>query len=296
MKKRPFVIASVVFLVIFGVFVCLVALPATFNRATKPFSIGKKIGVIEILGTITESRKTIEELRKFCENDSIKAIVLRVDSPGGGVGPSQEIHAEVINATHKKPVIVSMGSVAASGGYYIAAPANKIFANPGTITGSIGVIMKFTNVLQLMDKVGLKTSVVKSGIHKDIGSSMREMTPKEKALLQGLIDDVHSQFVEAVSIDRKISEKKVRELADGRIFTGRQALKYGLLDELGGLQAAIEEAGRQGGIVGTPKVVYPAEPSVNIIDYFIGKTVSQVYHHLTYDQAVGLQLLWSPAI
>ena len=195
-----------------------------------------------------------------------------------------------------KPVIVSMGSVAASGGYYVAAPADKIFANPGTITGSIGVIMEFTNVVALMDKVGLKTSVVKSGIHKDIGSAVRTMTVEERELLQGLIDDVHSQFVAAVSSGRDIDEIKVREFADGRIFTGRQAQQLGLVDELGGLQAAIREAGRMAEIQGTPKVVYPEEPRVNLIDYFIGQTISKVEQSIQGTNKQGLQLLWSQAI
>ncbi|MCD6527326.1 MAG: signal peptide peptidase SppA [Desulfuromonas sp.] len=296
MKKRPFTIALVVIFTIFAFFSAVIFLLDPFGGSGQQFALGEKVGVIEISGTITDSKSVIDDLLEFSKNKSIKAIVLRVDSPGGGVGPSQEIHAEVVRIKEIKPVIVSMGSVAASGGYYVAAPADKIFANPGTITGSIGVIMEFTNVVALMDKVGLKTSVVKSGIHKDIGSAVRTMTVEERELLQGLIDDVHSQFVAAVSSGRDIDEIKVREFADGRIFTGRQAQQLGLVDELGGLQAAIREAGRMAEIQGTPKVVYPEEPRVNLIDYFIGQTISKVEQSIQGTNKQGLQLLWSQAI
>ncbi|OEU74815.1 MAG: multidrug transporter [Desulfuromonadales bacterium C00003068] len=295
MKKRPFIIALLVLCVIFAIFVGLMKFPALLSSGATSFSLGNKVGVVELRGAIADSKNTIEQLVVFAKDDSIKAIVLRVDSPGGGVGPSQEIYSEVARITQDKPIIVSMGSVAASGGYYVAAPANKIFANPGTITGSIGVIMEFTNVLALMDKIGLKTRVVKSGMHKDIGSSVREMTVEEQALLQGLIDDVHSQFVAAVSEGRNLSEEEVRKLADGRIFTGKQALRLGLIDELGGLRAAIFEAARQGGIVGEPNIVYPEEPSVSLIDYFVGTTLSKVEQFMMTNQTTGLQVMWSPA-
>lgn len=295
MNKRPIIIAVVIVFVIFTLFLGMIKFPALLGNGVTTFSMGSKVGVIELQGAISDSKKYIEQLIVFAKDDSVKAIVLRIDSPGGGVGPSQEIHAEVARITKQKPIIVSMGSVAASGGYYVAAPANKIYANPGTITGSIGVIMEFTNVLDLMDKIGLKTRVVKSGAHKDIGSSVRDMTVEEHALLQSLIDDVHSQFVAAVSEGRGLSESDVRLLADGRIFTGKQALALGLVDELGGLSLAIVEAARQGGIDGEPTVIYPEEPSVNLIDYFVGTTLSKVEQYLMTNQATGLKVMWSPA-
>ncbi len=293
MKKRPFIFATIILVTIFVVFGGATLL--LNNHGPKSFALGSKIGVIDIKGTIKDSRAVIEDLRDFSDNAAIKAIVLRVDSPGGGVGPSQEIHDEVKRIVEIKPVIVSMGSVAASGGYYVAAPATVIYANPGTITGSIGVIMEFTNVLQLMDKVGLKSSVVKSGIHKDIGSPMREMTAGEKILLQSLIDDVYAQFVEAVSNGRNIPEDKVRELADGRIFTGRQGLKLGLVDKLGGLQPAITAAAKMVGIKGKPNVIYPAKPKINFVDYFVGQTVTHINDYMVQQQSSGLKLMWSPA-
>lgn len=295
MIKRPFIIAGIVLCVIFAVFAGMMQFPTLLSSGTSSFSAGKKVGIIEVRGAITDSKNTVDQLVAFAKDNAIKAIVLRVDSPGGGVGPSQEIYAEVARITQNKPIIVSMGSVAASGGYYIAAPANKIYANPGTITGSIGVIMEFTNVLELMDKIGLRTRVVKSGTHKDIGSSVRDMTTEEQALLQGLIDDVHSQFVAAVGEGRNLAEEHVRQLADGRIFTGKQALQLGLVDELGGLRVAVAEAARQGGIVGEPTIIYPKQPSVSLIDYFVGTTFSKVEHYMMTNHTSGLQMVWSPA-
>jgi len=293
MKKRPFIFAAIILSIIFVIFVFASLL--LNNDGAKTFPLGAKIGVVEIRGAINDSREIIEDLQAFSDNASVKAIVLRIDSPGGGVGPSQEIHDEVKKIIEKKPVIVSMGSVAASGGYYVAAPATEVYANPGTITGSIGVIMEFTNVLQLMDKVGLKSSVVKSGVHKDIGSAMREMTAAEKKILQSLIDDVYDQFVKAVSDGRHLDTDDVIKLADGRIFTGRQALKLGLVDKLGGLQAAISAAAKHAGIKGKPNVVYPSKPKVNFVDYFVGQTLSHINEQLVHQYSSGLRFMWSPA-
>jgi protease-4 len=293
MKKRPFAIAFVVFFVIFVFFAGIILFMTPFQRKAQSFALSDKVGVIEVLGAITDSKSIVDQLIDFGQNNAVKAIVLRVDSPGGGVGPSQEIYDEVVRVTQLKPVVISMGSVAASGGYYISAPANRIFANPGTITGSIGVIMEFTNVIALMDKVGLKTSVIKSGAHKDIGSAMRAMTEPERLLLQSLIDDVHDQFVTAVCEGRQLDKQEVLTFADGRIFTGRQALSLGLVDELGGLQAAIRSAGELAGIEGTPDVLYPAEPELKLIDYFISRTATEIERVLLKSDSQGLQLLWS---
>nr|WP_320048264.1 signal peptide peptidase SppA [uncultured Desulfuromonas sp.] len=293
MKKRPFAIAFAVFFVIFVLFAGIIMVMSSSRGGAQKFALTEKVGVIEVLGTITDSKAIVEQLIDFGQNHAVKAIVLRVDSPGGGVGPSQEIYDEVVRLVAEKPVVVSMGSVAASGGYYISAPASRIYANPGTITGSIGVIMEFTNVIALMDKIGLKTTVVKSGDHKDIGSSMREMTGQEKELLQSLIDDVHDQFVTAVSEGRQLDKAEVLQLADGRIFTGRQALSKGLVDELGGLQAAIQCAADLAQIEGTPDVVYPAEPKPNLLEYFITRTAAEIERVMLKTDTQGLKLLWS---
>jgi protease-4 len=220
---------------------------------------GERVAVIRIEGVITDSRETIEELRRFRDNPSIKAVVLRIDSPGGGVVPSQEIHTEVLKARKdgRLKVVASMGNLAASGGYYIAAATDKIVANPGTLTGSIGVIMELANVQGLLEKVGVQSVVIKSGRYKDLASPFRAMSKEDRALLQSVLDDVHDQFIQAVAAGRALKVEEVRPLADGRIFTGRQARTAKLVDELGDLQDAIKLAARLVGIEGEPRVVEP---------------------------------------
>jgi len=220
---------------------------------------GEKVGVIRIEGVITDSRETIEELRRFRDNPSIKAVVLRIDSPGGGVVPSQEIHAELLKARKdgRLKVVASMGNLAASGGYYIAVATDKIVANPGTLTGSIGVIMELANVQGLLEKVGVQSVVIKSGRYKDLASPFRAMSAEDRALLQSVLDDVHDQFIRAVATGRALKVEQVRDLADGRIFTGRQARTAKLVDELGDLQDSIKLAARLVGIEGEPRVVEP---------------------------------------
>lgn len=292
MKKRPFLLASALLAGIFVFFLVLAVTVASFMGRPANFVIGDKIGVIEIFGVIADSRQVIEQLHDFRDNENIKAIVLRVDSPGGGVGPSQEIHDEVKAVDTQKPVVVSMGSVAASGGYYIAAPAREIVANPGTITGSIGVVMEFTNFQELLDKIGLSSVVVKSGEYKDIGSPAREMTSKEREILQNLIDDVHSQFVQSVAKGRNLNEEDVRQLADGRIFSGRRAMEMGLVDRMGNLGVAVKLAAELSGVDGEPNVVYPPVKGPRFIDFFIEQTLNRLQFALQKQRTVGLQYLW----
>lgn len=218
-----------------------------------------RIALIRIEGVILDSQSTVTELKRFAENPSVKAIVLRIDSPGGGVVPSQEIYDAVQRVRNKnnKAVIASMGTVAASGGYYIAAATDRIIANPGTLTGSIGVIMETANVEGLLKKIGVEGIVVKSGKFKDVGSPLRKMTVEEQALLQSVMDDVHKQFIDAVVEGRAMEVATVQALADGRIFTGRQAKEAKLVDELGNLEDAIQLAADLAGIEGEPKVVEP---------------------------------------
>ncbi|MBO4794371.1 MAG: signal peptide peptidase SppA, partial [Deltaproteobacteria bacterium] len=233
-----------VFGAIFVFFAALMMLmPSGGNGA--PF-LGERVGVVEVRGVIVSAQKVIDELESFRENAAIKAIVLRVESPGGGVAPSQEIYTAVKKTVSDKPVVVSMGSVAASGGYYISAPAKRIFANPGTITGSIGVILEFPNLQELMKTIGVGLQVVKSGAFKDMGASNKALSAEERKLLQEMVDNVHSQFVRAVAEGRSMPEEKVRALADGRVFSGEQAKAVGLVDQLGGLQDAVEYAGQLG--------------------------------------------------
>jgi len=237
------------------------------GRIARPSFSKDKVAVIELTGLMTSShnvgsravsaRKVIEQLEKYRADDSVKAIVLRVDTPGGTVVAAQEIHGELmrLRASSGKKVVVSMGDLAASGGYYVACAADRVFASPGTLTGSIGVIMQFPNYQGLLGKIGLGTNTIKSGEFKDVGNGAREMSDRDRRLLQGLVDDVYSQFVEAVAAGRRMSPEQVRPLADGRVFSGRQALQLGLVDELGDLDAAIAAAGRLAGIAGKPEVV-----------------------------------------
>lgn len=292
MKKRPFLMAFLLVGCIFGFFFLSVLVIASFMGRPTAFPVGDKVAVLEVEGVIGSSRKLNERLIAFRDDPSVKAIVLRINSPGGGVGPAQEIYEEVRKTVRVKPVVVSMGSVAASGGYYIAAPAQRILANPGTITGSIGVIMEFTNVQELLGKIGLKSNVVKSGELKDIGSSTRPMSDRDRQILQGLIDDVHQQFMTAIAEGRKMDMNKVQALADGRIFSGNQALKLGLVDELGNLQDAIRIAGRLGGIEGEPAVVYPSDTKPGLFDYLLEKGATQIGRVLTGEHLPGLQLVW----
>jgi protease IV len=247
-----------VFLIFLVLFI-LVIVSLLFVVFQKSIPIGERVAVIRIEGPIIDSKDAIDELKDYVKDSSIKAIVLRIDSPGGAVAPSQEIYEEVRKAAVKKKIVVSMGSVAASGGYYIASAATKIFANPGTLTGSIGVIMEIPNFSGLMNKVGVKTEVIKSGKHKDIASVFRGIGKEEREILQSALDNVHEQFITAVSEGRKMLIDDVRKIADGRIFTGEQALKAGLVDELGNLDDAVKAAAKLSGIKGEPEVVTKKE-------------------------------------
>jgi len=248
-----------VFFIILGLFLLLIVVSILLVMLQKTIPIGDRVALIRIEGVITDSRETTEELKEYVKNPSIKAIVLRVDSPGGAVAPSQEIYEEVRKAVAKKKVLVSMGSVAASGGYYIASPATRIIANPGTLTGSIGVIMEIPNIEGLMNKLGIKTEVVKSGKHKDIASIFRGIGKEEREILQGVLDNVHTQFIKAVAEGRKMLPSDVEKIADGRVFTGEQALKAGLIDELGNLEDAVQAAAKLSGIKGEPVIVSKKE-------------------------------------
>jgi len=217
---------------------------------------GDGVGVVLLEGTINESRRTIQSLKQFGNAERIKGVVVRIDSPGGGVVPTQEIHEEIRKLKKKKPVIASLGGMATSGGYYIASACHQIVANPGTLTGSIGVIIQLTNVEGLMQKLGLEGYNVKSGPLKDMGSPFRPLSPEGRAILQSVVDSVHGQFVRAVASGRSMEESKVRELADGRIYSGEQAMEIGLVDSLGNMDDAIDLVAKRAGIEGVPQVIY----------------------------------------
>ncbi len=214
------------------------------------------IGVIEIKGVISESKKAMDQIEGFAEDPLIKAVIIRINSPGGAVAPSQEIYDALKRLAKKKPTYSSMGSLAASGGYYIACGTKKIFANPGTITGSIGVIMQFADASKLMQFVKVNPYNIKTGKFKDIGNPNREMTADEKALLQDMIDNVLGQFRRAVASARGLTMDKVIEVSDGRIFSGEQAKEQKLVDELGGMSETVEAIAKEAGITGKPHLVY----------------------------------------
>jgi len=246
-------------LIFFGLFILIFFISLLFVFFQKNMPIGDRVALIRVEGPIFDSKDTIDELKEHLKDPSIKAIIMRIDSPGGAVAPSQEIYEEVRKAATKKKIVVSMGSVAASGGYYIASPATRIVANPGTLTGSIGVIMEIPNFAGLMNKLGIKSEVVKSGRHKDIASVFRGIKKEDREILQNVLDNVHDQFILAVAEGRKMLLEDVRKIADGRIFTGEQALKVGLIDEIGNLEDAVKVAGKLSGIKGEPEVVSKKE-------------------------------------
>ncbi|HDQ98712.1 MAG TPA: signal peptide peptidase SppA [candidate division WOR-3 bacterium] len=232
-------VVAAVLLVIGVPFVLLLAVLAAVPSSRTLPEFGPGIGYLTVEGTITDSRLFIRDLKSLEQNPLVKALLIRIDSPGGVVTPSHEIYSEIVRVRDAgTPVVASLGTIAASGGYYIACPADLIVANPGTLTGSIGVIMEFPVVDRLLDKVGIGVEVVKSREHKDIGSPFRRMTPADRALLEGLVLDVYEQFIEIVSLEREMSDAETRRIADGRVLTGRQALAAGLVDTLGTLEDA----------------------------------------------------------
>ncbi|MBI4418031.1 MAG: signal peptide peptidase SppA [Ignavibacteriales bacterium] len=217
---------------------------------------GEKVAVVDLKEPIMSSEETVRQFKKYRENKSVKAIVFRVESPGGGVSASQEIYEEVRKTRESgKPVVVSMGSVAASGGYYVSCGASRIVANPGTLTGSIGVIFQYLHAEELLAKLGIDAATYKTGRLKDAGSPFRKPSAEDKKFFDQLLGDVYDQFVDVVAHERKLDRKVVLKYADGRVFTGRQALEWGFVDTLGTYENAVTIAARLGGIDGTPKLI-----------------------------------------
>jgi len=243
---------------------------------------GEKIGVIEITGVLSEAKTINDSLKRFREDDEIKAIVIRIDSPGGGVGPSQEIFREIRKTVKTKKVVASLGAIAASGGYYVAAGTNGIVANPGTITGSIGVIMGYTNFQKILEKIGLVPVVIKSGQFKDMGSPVREMTGQEKKIIQDFVDKIHNQFIRDVAQGRKMDPKKIGELADGRIYTGEEAKALGLVDRLGNFNDSVEWAGRLAGVEGKVVPVYVRDKKFSLMKYVTESLSSEILNRMVH--------------
>lgn len=276
MKNKWLVIGGAGILGFVVLFLASMLIASALLGGGRRFAVGSGVGLVEVRGLIVDSQEIVKQLDALLKDDNVKAVVLRIESPGGVVGPSQEIYAEVKKLSARKKVVVSMGSVAASGGYYIAVAANRIFANPGTITGSIGVLMRFSNLEGLMGKIGMKSFTLKTGKFKDVGSPARPMTAQEKAMLQGVIENTHAQFVRAVAEGRKLPEADVRSIADGRIFTGEQALALKLVDRIGTLQDAIDEAGKLGGIKGEPEIIRPPKKKKLLLDLLVEETAARI--------------------
>ena len=292
MKKHP--ILTVLLILVCVIIVLSVLMTALSGSISSSSGIAftNKVGVIPIVGAIEDSTVLLQQIKAFTKDNSIEAIILRIDSPGGGVGASQEIYREVLRARDKKPVVVSMGGVAASGGFYIAAAANKIVANPGTITGSIGVIMQYYKYKELAEKIGFKQETIKSGEFKDIGNPHRDLTEKDRAILDAVIMDIQSQFVDAVAAGRNLPAEKVREIADGRIFTGAMAKKWGLVDELGNFEDAVTLTKELADIDGEVNLVYPQRKKIRLLDILLGEAAESMSDILKNSMKSSIEYRW----
>ncbi len=298
MKKHPVIFGMLLLFALGFVFYLFFYKAGAHTSKSKTFSLNDKVGVVSVTGIIHDSMEITEQLEDFGRDDSIVAVVLRIDSPGGGVAASQEIYDAVIELKKKKKVVASMGSVAASGGLLIACAADKIVANAGTITGSISAIMQFANFEELLKKIGLKSSVVKSGKYKDIGSPLRDMTPEERKIIQDLIDDIYNQFIDVIVRDRNIPRKQVVSIADGRVFTGRKAKEYGLVDYLGDMASAAKLACQLAGKDGKYDLVYPKNKRESFLDFVFESAANQFSRSLREkaESFGGVGYLYRPAI
>jgi len=279
-KKHPVLFGILIYGLVAGGLILLWGGITIFFNGDSHLPFGSRIGVVSIRGIITDSRGVVEQIKKYRKDSRVKAIILRIDSPGGGTAASQEIYREVQRTIPGKKVVASMGNVAASGGYYVALAANKIVANPATLTGSIGVIMELSNFKELLSKIGVSREVVKSGPYKDIGSPVREMKPEERRLLEEVIQNVHHQFIEVVVKGRRISREQVEKIADGRIFTGEQAKALGLIDELGSFEDAVELTKKMVGLSGEVKLIYPDKKRFSIWDLLFSEWLGEIRQSL----------------
>lgn len=260
------------------VFLLLILGYSLFNRTVS----APLIGIVEIEGVILESETVVKKIRELESRPDVKGIILRINSPGGAAAPSQEIFSELTRIKETKTVYASISSVAASGGYYVAIGARKIYANPGSLTGSIGVIMQSFNVEKLMNRLGISVETIKSGKNKDIGSVFRSMKSTERKLLESVIEDTHRQFVSAVQQNRSIDPEKLKTLADGRVFTGKQALQHGLIDGLASFRETVDEMKKALGITGDIQLYYPLDKKETILSMFDLETLFPIKKTFTY--------------
>jgi len=235
-------------------------------------SFGDKIGVVELEGVIIDPSTVVQQLKKFGDDDSVKAIILHVNSPGGGVAASEEIYREVkrIRDDKKKHIVASIETVGASGAYYVSSATNKIYADNGSIVGSIGVIAQWVNYGDLLRWAKLKDVTMKAGEFKDTGSPTRDLTPAEQAYLQSLIDNMHAQFIQAVADGRKTKFEDIKAIANGKVWTGQQALGMKLIDQVADFEAAVEDTAKAVGISGKPTLVHPEKERKTLLDLLFG--------------------------
>ena len=256
---------------------------------------GDKIGVVDLEGVILNPKDVVEQLRKFADDSSIKAIVIHVDSPGGGAAASEEIYREVlrIRDKKKKTIVASIGTVGASGAYYVSSATSKIFADDASIVGSIGVIAEWYNYEELLKWAKLQAITLKAGEFKDTGSPTRPMTPEERAYLQGLIDNMHTQFIHSVAVGRKMKDDQVRALANGKVWTGQEAVPLKLVDQIGDFRTAIEDTAKSVGIKGEPTLVHPEKERKSLLDLMFGDVSDYLPDAAKLMQTnVGFYYLW----
>jgi protease-4 len=285
MKKSRAGVAILLILFLVAGFVVVLVAVSLFSETDKEtstwshvFEHGNKIGVVNIEGTIASSDETLKQLRKYSKKSSIKAILIRVNSPGGTVAPAQEIYREIGKIKKKKPVVVSMETVAASAAYYISSNASKIVCSQGTITGSIGVIMMLPEIHKVIEKIGVSVNIIKAGKYKDLGTGVRPLTDDERNILENFAAEVHEQFISDVAAGRKgkIEKAKLREIADGRFFTGEKAKEMGLVDTIGNFYDAAKVAADLGGIKTEPELVYPKKKWESYMDLLTESAVSAI--------------------
>ncbi len=268
-KKTLIVLLSISSLIVLVVFLAIVSVYRNSSKQAPIFN-GAEIGVLEVKGMILDPDDYLKKIKMLKKRDSVKAVIVRIDSPGGGISASQEIYDELRKLDKEKPVIASLSSVAASGGYYIALGARSIMANSGTLTGSIGVIMQLAYLEKLFDFLKVSPVVIKSGKYKDIGSSARQMTEEERELLQTLSDEMHMQFKNAVASSRKLSAEYVDSIADARVFSGQTALKLKLIDKIGNFEEAVALATQVAGLKDEPELYYPKDKKESLLQFFAG--------------------------
>ncbi len=282
------------FLLLMAAVVLFTGTRAAFRLGSKPKTPKERLGVVNVTGLILNSKRVVDWIETLDEDESIKGVLLRIDSPGGGVAASQEIYAAVARLAEDKPVVASYGSVAASGGYYASLPATRIFANPGSVTGSIGVKMDYLTFTDLIHELGVSRELIASGANKGAGSPFEALTREQRATLQSLVDDMHQQFVADVAASRGLTPEEVAPLADGRPFTGRQALEAGLVDELGGRREALDHLIELAGIDGKPKLVEGPPSDLSLLEELLGGSLerSSLLELLADPGALGADQAW----